>query len=88
MHPGSGQFGELNVPRDDHLLARRWPTPQTQRRAPVSFMNHAVAHQGIVLAMIHHRQIKHPGIFQSPSHQLIVLDAVAVVGDGHYARSL
>jgi len=44
-------------------------------------MHHAIGHERIILAMIHHRQIKHFRVFQRAAHQFVVLHAMAVVGD-------
>ena len=81
----AGQGGEQNVPRHNHLLAGRRPAAQSKRRAPKTFMHHAVGHEGIILAMIHHRQIEHLGVFAGAAHQFVVLHAMAVIGDGHDA---
>ena len=56
MDARAGQFGQQNVPRHDHLLARCRPSAQPERRAPIAFVHHAVRHQRVVLAMVHHRQ--------------------------------
>ena len=85
MDPGPGEFGHQDVPGDDHLLAGRGPAAQAQGRAPVAFVHDAIRDQRVILAMIHDRQLEHPGIFTGPAHQLVVLDTVAVIGDGHHA---
>ena len=81
MHLRAGQSGQQDIARHDQFLAASRPAAQSQRGAPVAFMHHAVCHEGIILAMIHHRQIKHFGVFQGAAHQFIVLDAMTVVGD-------
>ena len=81
----AGQFREQNVSRHDHLLARRRPAAQSQRGAPITFVHHAVSHERIILAMIHHRQVEHLRVFAGAAHEFVVLDAMAVVGDGHDA---
>ena len=85
MDARTGKFGEQDVARHDHFLARRRPAAQTERDAPVTFVHHTVGHERIILAMIHHRQIKHFGVFQRAAHEFVVLHAMAVVGDGHDA---
>ncbi len=44
-------------------------------------MHYAVADQIVILAMIEHRQTDHPRIFNRASHQLVILNAMAVVRD-------
>src|SRR4051812_8822516 len=54
-------------------------------------MHHTVAYEIVVLAVVEHGEIKHPGIFNRSPHQFMILDTVAVVGDcnnaGLYHRS-
>ena len=88
MHLRPGQTGQQDIARDDQFLARSRPAAQPKGRAPVTFMHHAVGHDGIILAMIHDGQIEHPGIFQGPAHQIVVLHAMAVVTDGDDAGGL
>ena len=49
-------------------------------------MHHPVCDQRIILAMIHHRQVEHPGVLQGAPHQFVVLHAMAVIGDGDDPR--
>ena len=79
----SGRLRQQDVSRDDHLLARSGPAAQAQHRAPVTFMHHAVADERVILAMIHDRQIEHPGILQRATHELMILHAMAVIGNRH-----
>ena len=85
MHVRAGRFGQQNVPRHHHFLARRRPAAQPQRRAPVAFVHHAIGHQRVILAMVHYRQVEHLRVLQRPPHQLVVLHAVPVIRDGDHA---
>ncbi len=49
---------------------------------PVTFVHHAVGHERIILAMVHHRQAEHFRVFARAAHEIVVLHAMAVVGDG------
>ncbi len=75
------QLREQNVARDDGFLARRRPAGQPEQRAPVAFVHHAVADEIVVLAMIEHRQADHARVLHRAPHQLVILNAMAVVGD-------
>ena len=88
MHVRPGRLGQQDVPRHDHLLARRRPAAQTQHRAPIALVHHPVGHQRVILAMIHHRQIEHLRVFQRPAHHVVVLHAMTVIGDRHHAGLL
>ena len=79
------QLRQENVARDDHFLARRRPAAQSEQRAPVALMHDSVAHQAVVLAMIHHRQVEHARILDRAAHELMILNAMAVVGDRDHA---
>ena len=85
MHARAGQFGQQNVPGDDHFLARRRPTAQAQRHAPIAFVNHAIGNQRVILAMVHDWEIEHPRVFERAPHQVVVLHAMPVIGDRHHA---
>ena len=79
-----GFLSEQNVTRNNHFLPRTGPARQAKRAIPVALMHYARAHQRIVLAMIHHRQVKHRRVFQRATHQVIVLHTMAVVGNRHH----
>ena len=81
MDPVIAQFREEDVARDDRFLARRRPAGQAEQRAPVAFMHDAVADEVVVLAMIEHRQAEHARVLDRAAHQLVILDAMPVVGD-------
>ena len=44
-------------------------------------MDHSVADEIVILAVIEHWHAHHPRVFDRAPHQLVVLDAAAVVGD-------
>src|SRR5215217_8208772 len=72
---------EEDVPGYDRLLAGRGPSGQSKQRAPVTFVNDAVADQIVILTMIEHRHADHARILYRPSHQLVVLHAMTIIGD-------
>jgi len=78
----AGPLRQQDVAGHDHLLARRGPAPQAEHRAVMPLVRHAIDHQRIVLAVIHHEQVKHRRILERPPHEIVVLDAMPVVGDG------
>ena len=75
------KFGQQNIAHHDRFFARRRPARQPEQRAPVAFVHHAVADEIVILAMIEHRHADHARIFDRAPHQLVILDAVAVIGD-------
>ena len=79
------KFREQNIAHHDHFLARRRPARQSEQRAPVAFVDHAVADEIVILAMIEHRQADHARVFDGATHQLMILNAVAIVGDRDHA---
>src|SRR5258706_10554902 len=76
-----GKFGQKYIPRDDDVLAARRPAAQTKGGAPVTLVDDAIGDKIVVLAMVENRQVEHLGILNRTSHQLVVLDAVAIVGN-------
>ena len=75
------ELGEQDIARDDRFLARRRPARQPEQRAPVAFVHDAVADEIVILAMIEHRHADHARIFDRAAHQLVILHAMAVIGD-------
>ena len=71
MNARAGQLRQKNVARNNQFLPRRGPTAQAENRAPVTFVNDAVGDEGIILAMIHDREIEHAGVFHGAAHQLL-----------------
>ena len=61
------------------------PAAQAQGGAPVALVHHAIGDQGIILAMIQDWQVEHFGVLERVAHQLVVLHAMTVVGDGDNA---
>src|SRR4051812_8856205 len=76
---------EKNVSHHDYFLAAAGPTGQPQERAPVPFVDHSIAHQVVILTMIEDRYTDHARVFHRAPHQLVVLNAPAIVGDRDYA---
>lgn len=79
---GAGDFGEKNIAGDNGFFAGGGPTTKAEDSAVVAFVNHAVADERIILAMIEDREIKHAGVFEGAAHEFVALNAFTVVGDG------
>ena len=79
------KLGQRRVPQDDCFLAGRRPPGQSQQRAPVAFVHHAVADQIVILAMIEHGQANHARVLDGAAHQLVILNAMTVVRDRDHA---
>jgi len=45
-------------------------------------MHDPVAHKVVILAMVHYSQIEHPSVFDSSTHEFVILNAMAIVRDG------
>ena len=84
MDMSAGEFGQLDVAGHHQLLARGRPAPEPEHGAPETLVHDPIAHQRVVLAMIHQGQVEHGGILERASHQFVVLHAMTVVGDGHH----
>ena len=80
MHARPGEFREQNIARDDHVLRDARPSGQAQHGAPVAFVHHAAGGKLVVLAVIEREQIEHARVVERASHQLVVLHAMAVIG--------
>ena len=48
-------------------------------------MHDAIHDHPVVLAVVHHGQSELTGVFQGTAHQIIVLDAMTVIGQRHHA---
>ena len=81
----SGLLGKQDVPRDDEILGKSGPTGQAEAGAPLPLVHDPVGTQGRLLAMIHDREAELAGIFNRTAHHAVILDATAVVGEGHDA---
>ena len=77
------KFGEENVAHHDRFLAGRGPARQPEQCAPVTFVHHSAADEIVILAMIEHRHAHHARVLRRASHQLVILNAVAVIRDSH-----
>src|SRR3984893_650686 len=83
VNASATELGQQDVAHNHELFACSWPSRQPEDRTPVAFVHHTVAYQIVILAMVEYGEIKHPGIFGRSSHQLMILYAIAVVGDGN-----
>ena len=63
----------------------RRPAGQAEHGAPVALVHHAFADEVVVLAMVHHDEAEHARVLERAAHQLVVLHAMAVVGERHHA---
>src|SRR5437879_3809488 len=81
-------FGKKDVAGDDHFFASRGPSVQAQSGAPIALVHDTITYQRVILAMIHQRQIKHPGVLKSAAHQFIALHTMSVVRYSDDTRSL
>jgi hypothetical protein len=79
---GAGHFGEADVAGDDEVFAGGGPAAQAEHGAPVAFVHHAIGDDGIILAVVEHREVEHLCVFEGAAHELVVLDAMPVVRDG------
>src|ERR1700730_10096178 len=79
------KLSEQNVSHHDRFLACGRPAWQTEERAPVTFIHDTVADEIVVLAMIEHRQTNHARILDRATHQFVVLNTMAVIGDRDHA---
>jgi hypothetical protein len=81
----AGQFREQDVARDDHVLRNARPAGQAQHGAPVALVHDAARGEIVVLAMIERKEVEHAGVIERAAHDLVVLDAMAVVGQRDHA---
>ena len=75
------EFRQEDVAHDDRLLARARPARQAEKRAPIAFVHHPVTDEIVILAVIENREAHHAGVFDGAAHQLVILDATAIIGD-------
>src|SRR3981081_3060713 len=83
VNASAAELGQQDVAHNNAHLDCSWPSRQPKDRTPVALVHDTVAYQIIILAMVEHGEIKHPGIFDRTSHQLVILYAMAVVGNGN-----
>ena len=88
MNARPNGFSQQDIAGHNHLLACGGPASQTQRRAPIAFVHDAVRHEGIILAMVHHREVAHFGVLKRPAHEFVILHTMAIIGDRYYAGFL
>src|SRR6185295_16926343 len=66
------QLRQQNIAGDNRFFARRRPTWQPEKGAPVTLVHHAVPDEIVVLAMIEYRQPNHARVLNRAPHQLMV----------------
>src|SRR5947207_14931234 len=79
------KFREQNIAHYDRLFARRGPARQTEQRAPITLIHDAVADEIVILTVIQHRYLHHACILDRAPHQLVILNAMTVVGNRYDA---
>jgi len=79
------KFRQQDIPHHDRFFASSRPSGQTEQRAPIAFVHHAVPDQIVILAMIEHGQSDHACVLHCAPHQFMILDAMTVVGDRDHA---
>src|ERR1700747_2504134 len=81
MNASATKLGQQDVAHNHELFPRSWPARQSKDRTPMTLVHHTVAHEIVVLAVVEHGEIKHPGIFDRAPHQFMILYTMAVIGD-------
>src|ERR1700747_2623541 len=81
MNASATKLGQQDVAHNHELFPRSWPARQSKDRTPMTLVHHTVAHEIVVLAVVEHGEIKHPGIFDRTPHQFMILYTMAVIGD-------
>src|SRR5258708_32610713 len=91
MNASATELRQQDVAHNHEFFACSWPARQSKNRTPMTFVHHTVAYEIVVLAVVEHGEIKHPGIFDRAPHQFMILYTMAVIGDrndaGLYHRS-
>jgi hypothetical protein len=78
----AGVFGKYYVAGDDEVFGGVGPSAEAEAGGDDALVHHGTLGHGSVLAVIHDGQVEHLGVFDGAAHEFVVLDAVAVVGDG------
>jgi len=73
---------------DDQVLGGIGPAAEAEAGRHHAFVHDGSLGHRVILAVIHDRQIKHPGVFHRTPHQIVRLHAIAVIGDRNNARPL
>ena len=81
MDGRAAESGEEDVAHDDHFLAGAGPAGQAEHGAPVALVHDALADEAVVLAMVEDGELEHAGVLEGAAHELVVLHAMAVVGE-------
>ena len=82
---GAGELGQLDVAGDVDLLAGRGPAQHAQAGGGDALVDLAGVDQALVLAVVHDGAAELYGVVHDAAHHAGVLDAAAVVGEGHGA---
>src|SRR5690606_7415432 len=78
----AGVGGEDDVARDDDVLGGVGPAAQAEPGGHDALVHDGADGHGVVLAVVHEREVEHLGVFAGAAHEFVGLHAVAVVGDG------
>src|SRR5260221_9580504 len=81
MNASATELGQQDVAHNHELFPCSWPARQSKDRTPMTLVHHTVAHEIVVLAVVEHGEIKHPGIFDHAPHQFMILYTMAAIGD-------
>ena len=66
------KFREEDVTRDDRLPRRRGPARQAEQRAPITFVDDAIADEIVILAVIEQRYADHSRILDRAPHEFVI----------------
>jgi len=84
----AGVSGQDDVACDDHVLGGVRPAAKAEPGGHHALVHRRPLGHGLVLAVIHDRQVEHLGVLDRAAHDLVVLHAPAVIGDGDDAGAL
>src|SRR5258707_14129317 len=77
MNASATELGQQDVAHNHELFPCSWPARQSKDRTPMTLVHHTVAHEIVVLAVVEHGEVKHPGIFDRAPHQFMILSKIA-----------
>ena len=78
----SGVFGEDAVARYDKILGGVGPALEAKLQREGPLVHDGADGHGVILTVVHERQVEHLGVFAGAAHEFVGLHAIAVVGDG------
>ena len=85
MELGARELGQHDVALDLQLLALGRPAQKAQARGGHAFVDLALAHQALVLAVTHEHLAEHLAVVHAAAHHAGRLYAAPVVSEGHGA---